>query len=135
MQGIIYRIIDRNQTKISPYYGSTTKTTQERLKRHIEDFTRYNGNKEKWKRLYTTSFLILEKDDFDIEEVETVTYTDPKELKKRELFYITNNECVNKNRPAQFVKENKKKYYQQYYQDNKIKWQQKYNVKKNVCNK
>lgn len=127
MQGVIYRIIDNTQTK-SAYYGSTNKTLQDRLRRHKQDFSRYTKNKEKYKRLFMTSFFILELNDFIIEEVEKVIYTDPKELKRRELFYIQNNECVNKNRPAQFVKENQKEYNHQYYIDNKDKWKKKYNI-------
>jgi len=127
MQGVIYRIIDNTQTN-SAYYGSTNKTLQDRLKLHKKDFSRYTKNKEKYKRLFMTSFFILELNDYKIEEVEKVIHEDPKELKRRELFYIQNNECVNKNRPAQFVKENPKKYNRQYYIDNKDKWKKKYNI-------
>ncbi len=127
MQGWIYKIIDNTKT-VSAYYGSTDKPIEDRLKRHKHDFSRYTKNKEKYKRLYTTSFLILELKDYAIEIVETVTYTDPKDLARRELHHIQNNKCVNKNRPAQFVKENKKAYFHQYYIDNKDKWKKKYNI-------
>ena len=129
MQGFIYRIKDNTATK-KDYYGSTSKTIQDRLARHKKDFKLYTNNKEKYKRLFMTSFHILELGDYDIEEVETVIYTDEKELKQRELYHILNNECINRNRPAQFVKENKKEYCRKYYIDNKDKWKKIYNINK-----
>lgn len=125
MQGVIYRIIDNTKTK-PVYYGSTNKKIEQRLKQHKKDFKRYTQNKEMNKKFFMTSFYILELDDYTIEEVEKVTYDDPKQLKCRELFYIQNNECVNKNRPAMFVKENKKEYNRQYYINNKDKWKKYY---------
>jgi hypothetical protein len=125
MQGRIYKIVDNTKTK-SDYYGSTTLSIYDRLRQHKQDFTRYTNNKAKYKRLFMRSFFILELNNYTIEEVETVTYEDPKELKRRELYYIQNYECINKNRPAQFVKENQKEYNHQYYINNKSKWKKKY---------
>lgn len=122
IEGIIYRIIDNttNQT----YYGSTTKTLQSRLGRHLYDYSRYCKDSIKYKRLYTSSFKLFDGGDYDIEEVERIN-CDCRELRIREQYYIVNNNCVNIYRPAMFVSDDKKLYNKTYYINNKDKWKKK----------
>ena len=104
MIGYIYRIYNSSDS----YYGSTTVTLAERLRRHQRDYYKYTRGEIKNKM---SSFIIFEKknDRYEIECVEEV-HENTKEalenkLKEREAFYISNNECVNQNLPVRTAEE------------------------------
>jgi hypothetical protein len=124
IEGIIYRIIDNTTNKT--YYGSTTKTLKSRLGRHLSDYKRYCKDSIKYKRLYTSSFLLFDMGEYEIEEVERVLYEPgSRTLRLREQYHIVNNPCININRPAMFVKDDMKSYNKEYYTNNKDKWKKK----------
>ena len=92
--GIIYKIYDQTDKQLV-YYGSTEKSLSKRLDGHISNYKRYiNGND-----IFTTSFLVIDADNYDIMMVERVEFGDIRELRNRERFYIENNICVNQSIP------------------------------------
>tara|TARA_R110000782_G_scaffold15983_1_gene46226 strand:- start:55 stop:543 length:489 start_codon:yes stop_codon:yes gene_type:complete len=90
------------------YVGSTTKKyLSQRLESHRNSFKCWkNGNNK-----YTTSFKVLENDNFKIVLLEPVNCNSNDELKARERVYIETLVCVNKCIPLRTRKE--------YYKDNK----------------
>jgi hypothetical protein len=104
MKGFIYVIKSKQTTDV--YYGSTKKKLNIRLNEHKSG---YRGHL-KGKYPYTTSYEIIQYDDAFIELVEIVEYEDKEELKKREGYYIQNNECVNKHIAGLTRKETSKEY-------------------------
>jgi hypothetical protein len=91
--GKIYKIVCNKTGKF--YIGSTTKLyLSQRLQAHLDDFFKWKNG---FKRVYLTSFLVLENDDFDIEMLESCSCKSKDELHSREKFYIRMfPECVNK---------------------------------------
>jgi hypothetical protein len=145
----IYRIVSNVSDDV--YYGSTTEPTiARRLAKHVGNYKCYLNGKSN----FTTSFKILETNDYDIILVENVNCETKEQLHQRERFYIENNNCVNKFIPNRTdkqyrfdnkdsIKETKKQYYnenldsiknkiEQYQQDNKEKIQKQKN-KPNRC--
>jgi len=102
------------------YYGSTAqKHISTRIGGHIKDYKCYLNNKAH----YVTSFEILECDDYKYELIEEYPCNNKPQLKKRERWYIQNNECVNKCIPGrtqaewreanrEYLLEQKQKWYQ-----------------------
>jgi len=112
-RGKVYRIVCR-KTGLQ-YFGSTTEPTlARRLAGHRDSFK----NWKKGKYQFTTSFTILEENDYYIELVEIVPCSSKDELLVRERFHIQNNECVNKYIPLRTSKE--------YCEDNKEKTKEYY---------
>ena len=110
-KGKIYKLVCNQTNKI--YYGSTTQTLMKRRDTHRQHYKRHlKGGCN-----YITAFEILKNDDFKIELVEDVLFTEKKELTARERHHIQNNECVNKVIPLRTDKE--------YYLDNKERLNQK----------
>ena len=112
------------------YVGSTTKEfLSQRLAKHKHHYNEYINGKHR----FTTSFIILENNNYHIELLEEVNCETKDQLHIREGHYIRTLECVNRcvmgRTPEQYRDENKEKikqYYQnkkeevkQYYQDNK----------------
>jgi hypothetical protein len=62
---------------------------------HRSRYKKWNSTQKK----YYTSFKVLENDNYEIVLVEIKPSDNKMELRKRERFYIENNECVNKNLP------------------------------------
>jgi len=89
--GYIYKIVDNTNDNI--YIGSTEDTLHNRLLQHKRNYTNYNKNNKN----YTTSIDIIKNDDYKIELLETIEFSDKKDLRKLEQTYIENNECINKN--------------------------------------
>ena len=89
--GQVYKIISNNTNQI--YIGSTTQKLHVRLNDHISDF-------KSWLNKgchYLSSFIILEKGDYEIVLLETVLFQQEVELRMKEQDYIDNTEyCVNK---------------------------------------
>tara|TARA_R110001606_G_scaffold266037_1_gene415011 strand:+ start:51 stop:545 length:495 start_codon:yes stop_codon:yes gene_type:complete len=98
MIGIIYKLTD-NSDKV--YYGSTIKPLKKRLCYHKRPSN-------------ICMSRIMDRDSMKIECLEQYyfdTDMDHKSLiKKRESYYIRNNECVNKNIPGRTMSECKKAY-------------------------
>jgi len=87
----IYKIVNDNiPNKV--YYGSTCSTLTKRLYQHkrIKD---------------CTSKILLEKEGYQIILVESFECNNKDELRKKERWYIENNECVNKQIPGRTRKE------------------------------
>lgn len=89
-KGKIYKLVCNQTNKI--YYGSTTQTLGKRRDTHRQYYKKHL----KTSCGYMTAFEILKNDDFKMELVEDVEFTDKNDLFTRERFYIQNNECVNK---------------------------------------
>ena len=89
VNGKIYKIISLDdESKI--YIGSTYMTLEERYEVHKGGKRKY----ERGTRGLTTSYSIL--DNSRIELIENYPCESESELKKREQYYISNNECINK---------------------------------------
>ena len=105
-RGKIYKIVCNITNKI--YIGSTCEPTlARRLAKHVGCFKSW---KKDSKKSYTTSFEILEGNNYYIELLELCPCTIKEELFARERFYIKNNECVNKHKNLNMTKEDKKEY-------------------------
>ena len=103
--GKIYKLIDLTTKNI--YYGSTCQILKDRKAQHKKDYKGYL----KGKRQYRKSYDIIKNNNYTIELVEEFKCNNKKELLERERYYITNNDCINKNIPNRTQKE--------WYQDNK----------------
>ena len=98
----IYKIVSNINDDV--YYGSTTeRTLARRLAQHVQEYKKYIKNNPKVH--YTTSFKLIETNDYDIVLVEQVSCNSREELHRRERFYIENNTCVNKVIPGRTRKE------------------------------
>ena len=123
-QAKIYKIVC-NKTGLV-YVGATCKPLLcQRLAKHVSDHKQHlNG-----KCGYTTSFKIIENDDYFIELIEQKECNSKDELNKLEGKFIREIECVNKVIPDRTLKEyrqaNKDKI-KEYYQNNKEKINQKF---------
>ena len=112
----IYRIVCLDTGKY--YYGSTTKSIEERLKTHESKYKCYLNDKDS----YVSSFEILKNNNYVIELVEEYSCDSKRELEQQEDIYIKEcmNDalCVNKQRAytndkekKECKNENSKKYY------------------------
>lgn len=84
--GKIYKLVC-NKTGLC-YYGSTTQSLNERLAKHKD---KYKNNRDNM-----ASFKVFENDDYKIELIENYPCFEKIELRRREQYWISNNECVNK---------------------------------------
>jgi hypothetical protein len=83
----VYKLVGNGLT----YYGSTTLPVERRIKSHKCQYDRYLQGKTGAN--YMTSFEII-KGKYEVVVLETGL---PKEqMKEREIWFIRNNECVNK---------------------------------------
>tara|TARA_R110000782_G_scaffold112958_1_gene202906 strand:- start:30 stop:671 length:642 start_codon:yes stop_codon:yes gene_type:complete len=98
--GKIYKIVSDTSNLI--YVGSTTKNLSARLVDHRSDYRCWKKDNTK---PYTTSFKVLENDNFKIVLLETVKCNTKDELSARERFYIESMVCVNKVIPLRSQKE------------------------------
>ena len=87
----IYKLIDKTTNMI--YIGSTKLKLEQRLKNHINHYKFFLIGKHN----YVSSFEILKNQNFEIQLVEFVE--DSSELLKREYFYVTTLDCVNRIKP------------------------------------
>ena len=106
-KGKIYSIRSHQTEEI--YIGSTTQTLFARLASHKRRYKHY----KKYKKMYTSSFHILQFDDAYIELYENCPCNCKEELTKREGEVIRELNCVNKLIPGRTLKE--------YMEDNKEK--------------
>ena len=105
------------------YFGSTCNTLSHRKYYHNYGFKKWKDNKYN----YISSYVILERGDWDIVLVENYPCKDINELKARERFYIQNNECVNMRVPNRTTREwqIETNYNQTYYEANRKKLSEK----------
>lgn len=88
----IYKLWSPSKNLI--YIGSTTETLAQRLAKHKNQHKRYNDDNTKTN--YTTSFLVLDCEDYKLELLEEYPCNNRTQLEKKEGEYIKNNECINK---------------------------------------
>lgn len=84
------------------YVGSTIQTLSSRLSGHKKDYKRFLDGRIKEQ---TTSFKILENNNFAIELLEDYPCSGKNELRLRERFHINSLPCVNKVQPTRTQKE------------------------------
>jgi hypothetical protein len=106
------------------YVGSTCRPIARRLHQHEYNYRKYLENKN----CFVTSFIILEKNNYQIRLIDSVECVDKKQRNTIELFHILNENSVNKFHPGrdgkQYKQDNKEKINEQnkqYHQDNKEK--------------
>ena len=128
--GKIYKLYS-NQQNIT-YIGSTAMYyLSQRLAKHISTYKQYLKNKASC----STSFKILECEDYKIELLEDYPCANKQQLEKREGYYIKNNECVNKYIPgrtiAEYREDNKDKIkeYQEANKEHKKEYNKEYSTK------
>lgn len=127
--GRVYALYDNTNGNV--YYGSTKLTLEDRLKKHLEDYSRYTkGNVMR----HYMSAEIIDNCDYQMIELEQMEYDedDKTPLLLRERWWIEFNPCVNKTTPLRTRKEwydaNKEKmkeYHKEYYENNKEEFAQK----------
>ena len=99
--GKIYKIVCDDKDLV--YIGSTCEPTlARRLAKHKSSYRDWLKDNRK---LYTTSFKILKKNNVDIVLVESCPCNSKDELHKRERHYIESFKCVNKFVPGRTDKE------------------------------
>ena len=108
-EGVIYKIVDKTTKKI--YIGSCVDFKTRKLT---------HENSFKKKRNDTTSYLVLQNNDYEYEIIEKIFFNDIKELRTVEKYHILQNKniCVNKCTPIR-TEEDKKNYVKQWREDNK----------------
>ena len=117
----IYKLFNKINSDILPYYGSTNLPLNIRLRTHKSSYYQYKLNKFH----YITSFSLYENsniDDIDIELIQEIDLDDKKLICDIERSYIENNICCNKYIPNRTRKEYSKYYYNKYkknYHNNK----------------
>ena len=114
----IYKLFSYQTDKV--YYGSSCeKYLSNRLGGHRAIYKRFLNGKS---TNYVTSFEIVKYDDCKIELVENYPCDSKEQLLKREGWYITNNDCVNKHiagRTRKEYREQNKEYYKNYRDKNR----------------
>ena len=120
------------------YIGSTTQTIAQRLADHLRNYKQFKNGKYN----YTTSYKILECEDYKIELIELYPCNNREQLFKKEGEHMKNIDCVNKciigKTRKEYRLDNKekiKKYkdthkeqikenYKEYYENNKDKFKE-----------
>jgi len=98
--GKIYKIVDLSTYEC--YVGSTCQPTlAKRLQGHVRQYRQYS----KGKMRFTTSFLIIANNNYDIELIEDYPCDSKVELHKRERYHTTSRACVNKNKNQGLIAE------------------------------
>ena len=105
--GKIYKIVCNETGKI--YIGSTISPLNTRLSIHKSHYKRYLQAKTN----YTTSFEIIENNNYHIELICDYPCSCKKELETMEGKYIREMECINNHIPCRAKKEYMKQYYEQ----------------------
>jgi hypothetical protein len=124
--GKIYKIVDNTSDMI--YVGSTYKTLQQRLKTHEINFKAFKANKQK----FVTSFKIIENNNYKIELIKLYPCENKKALNLEEgkilkKLKMDGFNIINRNIAGLTHKESMS----QYYQNNKIEFQNKARLKYN----
>jgi hypothetical protein len=122
-KGKIYKIVCNITGEC--YIGSTCESTlARRLARHRKDFKRWKANNH----TYTSSFQIIERDNYDIVLIEDFKCETKDQLLKRERHFIENNKCINILVPTRTMQEYRQEFKNKvneqsrgYYNNNKSK--------------
>ena len=121
----IYRIVDVAYNKC--YYGSTIETLSRRMAHHKLHHKKHLNNEAKCNRSVNVIFDEYGIENCKIELVERFPCETKEEMRKREGFYIQNNDCVNKHIAGRSkreyqtaTREHKNQKQRDYYQQNKI---------------
>ena len=129
MKGKIYKLVDVGYNKC--YIGSTIENLSNRIAKHRYSYKMWCSGKRTIKMTVFDMFDEFGVDNIKIEEIEKYPCKDKAELEAREGYYIQRNECVNRcvagRSKSQWNEENKERQSQnkhQYYQNNKEKWLQ-----------
>ena len=93
------------------YVGSTCLSLPIRLQKHENQYREYL----KKKIPFHSSFMILKRDNYQIQLIESAICPDKKMRNTIEALYVLNEEAINEHPPVQDMKE----YNRQYYIDNK----------------
>ena len=101
------------------YVGSTCLSLPIRLQKHKHKYREYL----KKKIPFHPSFMVLQRDNYQIQLIESAICPDKKMRNTIEALYVLNEEAVNQRPPVQDIKE----YNRQYYKDNKEEIKQKKN--------
>ena len=110
--GKIYKIVDNTNNNI--YVGSTCEPTlARRLSDHVRKYKAWKNGKSN----YTSSYKIIENQNYDIVLLESYPCESKDELYKRERHYIETLNCINK----VIVGRTKKEYDKDYREKNKEK--------------
>ena len=99
--GKIYKIVCDTTNKV--YIGSTTLSLCKRLAQHKRDFNLYKDGKKR----FSSSYDLIENENYKIVLLEHVKCNNREELLQRERFYIENKECVNRLIPIRGKEEKK----------------------------
>ena len=102
----IYKIIDN--TNNSVYIGSTTKTINDRLCKHVNDYDRYLRGLMN----YLASFDIIKNNNYTIELIELYPCKNKIELTMKENDYIKSIVCVNRQKAYRSNNDIKERYKQ-----------------------
>lgn len=122
--GKIYKIVDLDSNDC--YIGSTTLALSQRLAQHVSSYKRWL----KGKTNFVTSYIIIEKGDYDIVLIENYPCNSKEELHARESHYSQTIPSVNKVKNQGFVNalggqmQYKKKYYDDHQVQNKVRAKQ-----------
>ena len=87
----IYKLYSPSKNIV--YIGSTTQPLCKRLAVHL---SHYRAHKKDNTKSYTTSYLVLDCEDYKIELLEEYACNNKQQLLKKEGEHIKDNECVNK---------------------------------------
>lgn len=104
------------------YIGSTKLDLDKRLIKHKSSFKRYVNNKID---IYYTAYEVLRGTNPRIECIEELGNITKNEARTKETNYITDLECVNKNKAiitVEEVKKNMNEYNKEYYANHKDYW-------------
>ena len=93
------------------YVGSTCLSLPIILQKHEHKYTEYLKKKNK----FDSSFMVLQRGNYQIQLIDTATCFDKKMRNTIEALYVLNEQAVNERPPVQDMKE----YNRQYYTDNK----------------
>jgi hypothetical protein len=104
-QGKIYRLVSNKTEDV--YYGATTRTLTHR-KNHHKSYLDCSS-----KKLFENDAVVT------IILVEAFPCNNKNELKARELFHITNNACINTNKPFISELNHGVEWHKEYYENNK----------------
>ena len=114
-KAFIYRIVCNITNRV--YIGSTTKTIEQRLKRHEQSYKQYLNKTYS----YVSSYEILKEGNYRIESIEELHNLTRKQLLLRERLNIESNECLNKVKRPSRTEEETKAYKKVYREVNKDK--------------
>jgi len=114
MKGKIYKLINNKNNNI--YVGSTCKDTIETiLVKHKYDYNRYLKTNTK----YITSFEIIKNNNYKIELIEELDINEISELQLRECYWIDKINCINNNKPNNYINVGRSNYNKLYKEKDK----------------